>query len=169
MLAAASILVKAVAIALLLRIAWTDFETQKIKNRDVFALAGLGVAGLALSAALSGSWSTLTIGLIAGAVLLVAMLPLWLLRKVGAGDVKLLAVAPLLAGGDYLFAFALLLLFFAILTAIVVKNPLLLPASAFRRYIEVLDRKGVVPFGVPISASLIGVLVLQSLGTPLVP
>jgi prepilin peptidase CpaA len=166
-LAAGAILVKAVGIALLLRIAWTDFETQKIKNRDVFALALLGVAGLALSATLSGSWSSLTVGLIAGAVLLVAMLPLWLLRKIGAGDVKLLAVAPLLAGGDYLFAFALLLLFFAVLTAIVVKNPLLLPASAFRRYIEVLDRKGVVPFGVPISASLIGVLVLQSLGTPL--
>jgi prepilin peptidase CpaA len=168
-LTGAAILVKAVAVALLLRIAWTDFDTQKIKNRDVFTLAVLGVAGLALPATLSGSWSSLTIGLIAGAVLFIAMLPLWLLRKIGAGDVKLLAVAPLIAGGDYLFAFALLLLFFAVLTALVVKNPLLLPASVFRRYIEALDRKGVVPFGVPISASLIGVLILQSLGTPLLP
>ena len=47
---AATILVKAVAIALLLRIAWTDFDTQKIKNRDVFALAVLGVAAFALPA-----------------------------------------------------------------------------------------------------------------------
>lgn len=169
MLAAAAILVKAVAIALLLRIAWTDFETQRIKNNDVLALSALGVAGLGLAASSSGSWFSLTIGLIAGAVLFIAMLPLWLLRKIGAGDVKLLAVAPLISGGDYLFAFALLLLFFAVLTAVVVKNPLLLPVAAFRRYIEVLDRKGVVPFGVPISASLIGVLVLQSLDTPLLP
>jgi hypothetical protein len=34
-------------------------------------------------------------------------------------------------------------------------------------YIEALDREGVVPFGVPISAILIGVLILQSLDTPL--
>lgn len=166
MLVATAILVKAVAIALLLRIAWIDFETQKIKNRDVLALAILGVTGLALSAFMNGSWDSLMVGGIAGIGLFVAMLVLWLLRKVGAGDVKLMAVAPLLSGGDYLFAFALFLLVFAMLTAFVVKNPLLLPASTFRKYIEVLDRKGIVPFGVPISASLIAVLVLQSFVPP---
>jgi prepilin peptidase CpaA len=169
MLTAAAIVIKAVMLALLVRIAWIDFQTQKISNRNVLILAGLGAAGLLLSALSSGSWSSLAVGFAASVVLLVVMLPFWLLRKVGAGDVKILAAAPLLTGGDYLFAFTLLLLFFAVLTAVIVKNPLLLPASAFRKYVEMFDRKGVVPFGVPISASLIGILILQSVGTPLLP
>ncbi len=167
MLTAAIILIKAVTIALLCRVAIVDFQTQKISNRHVLALGALGLILMLLAGFFSNSWMPLYLGLIASLVLFLAMLAFWLLRKVGAGDVKLMAVAPLVAGGDYLFGFALLLLFFAALTALVVKYPLILPASAFRKYVEVLDRKGVVPFGVPISASLIGVIILQSFVNPL--
>ena len=45
-------------------------------------------------------------------------IPFWLLRKVGAGDVKLLAVAPITTGGDDLFLFSLLLLVAAAITAV---------------------------------------------------
>lgn len=162
MLVAAAIVVRAVAIALLIRIAWRDFERQKIGNRDVLLLSVVGVIGLAVTAAENSSWTSLTIGLAAAAALFLLLFPFWMLKKVGAGDVKLLAVAPLVAGGDYLMSFAILLLVFAALTAFVVRNPLLLPASAFRRYVEFFDRKGVVPFGVPIAASLVGVLVMQA-------
>ena len=48
----------------------------------------------------------------------------WLMCKVGAGNVKLLAVAPLVAGADNLFAFSLLLLLFAATTAFLVRNPM---------------------------------------------
>ena len=47
LLLAASLLLKAVAIVLLGRIAWTDFSTQRISNRDVMLLLclGLGLLG----------------------------------------------------------------------------------------------------------------------------
>jgi prepilin peptidase CpaA len=164
MLTAAVILIRAVSIALLLRIAWLDFEKQKITNRDIFALGLLGLGGLALTATATGSWTNLQIGAIAGALLFLALFPFWLLRKVGAGDVKLMAVAPLVAGGDHLFAFALGLLAFALLTIFLVKNPIFLPDPAFRKYVQVLERKNIVPFGVPISASLLAVMLLQAAG-----
>jgi prepilin peptidase CpaA len=162
MLTAAAIVVKAVTFALLLRIGWTDFKTQKIVNTDVLALGCLGIGGLTLAAVASGSWWSLMVGGAAAVLMFLALFPFWLMRKLGAGDVKLLSVAPLVAGADNLLPFALLLLLFAALTAFLVKNPLLLPAPAFRHYLEHLDRKGVVPFGVPISASLIGVLLFQA-------
>lgn len=166
MLTAASLLIKAVTIALLCKVAWGDFQTQKISNRHVLILGALGLCGLVVRGVSDGVWANLYMGILAGLLLFLAMLVFWLLHKVGAGDVKLMAVAPLIAGGDMLMGFAVLLLFFAMLTALVVKYPLILPASAFRRYVEVLDRKGVVPFGVPISASLVGVIILQSFAMP---
>jgi prepilin peptidase CpaA len=57
--------------------------------------------------------------------------------------------------------FSLVLLVAAVVTALVIKNPFLLPEGMFRRYVQFFDRKQVVPFGVPISAALIVVLVLQ--------
>lgn len=75
-----------------------------------------------------------------------------------------MGAAPLVAGGDQLFAFTLALLGFAVLTALLVKNPILLPRPIFQKYIETFDQKNVVPFGVPIAASLLVVLVLQTTG-----
>ena len=97
----------------------------------------------------------------AGLVLFVALFPFWALRKVGAGDVKLMAVTPFLIGGSDLIVFSALLLVFALATALIVKNPFMLPEGAFRLYVQHLDRKGVVPFGVPISVASICTLALQ--------
>jgi prepilin peptidase CpaA len=70
-------------------------------------------------------------------------------------SVKLMAVVPLLIGGSGLAVFSVLLLVFALAMALIVKNPFMLPAGAFRLYVQHLDRKGVVPFGVPISLAAI--------------
>ncbi|RUV34723.1 prepilin peptidase, partial [Mesorhizobium sp. M7A.F.Ca.MR.148.00.0.0] len=91
----------------------------------------------------------------AGLLLFVVFLPFWVLRKIGAGDVKLIAVVPFLISGGALAVFSVLLLVFALATAAIVKNPFLLPAGAFRLIVQHLDRKGVVPFGVPISLAAI--------------
>ncbi|BCG97029.1 prepilin peptidase [Mesorhizobium sp. 131-2-1] len=161
MLLAVSLLLQALAIPLLAKIAWVDFSTQKIANRDVLLLLCLGLGSLQLFSVQVGSWWDMGLSAIAGLVLFVVLFPFWVLRKVGAGDVKLVAVAPFLIGGPDLVVFSLLLLVFALLTVAVVKNPFMLPEGAFRLYAQHLDRKGVVPFGVPISIAAICSILFQ--------
>ena len=161
MLLAASLLLKALAIPLLARIAWVDFTAQKISNRDVLVLLCLGLGSLQFLSILVGSWWDMGLSALAGLVLFLALFPFWALGKVGAGDVKMMAVMPLLIGGSGLVVFSLLLLVFALATALIVKSPFLLPAGAFRLYVQHLDRKGVVPFGVPISIAAICTLAFQ--------
>ncbi|KAA3448764.1 prepilin peptidase [Mesorhizobium sp. SARCC-RB16n] len=155
MLLVEALLLKALAIPLLAWIAWVDFTTQKIANRDVLLLLCMGGGSLLLLSLQSGSWWDMGLSAIGGLVLFLALFPFWVLRKIGAGDVKLLAVMPLLIGGNSLVVFTVLLLFFAVATAVLVKNPFMLPAGAFRLYVEHMDRKGIVPFGVPIAAAAI--------------
>ncbi|MDX8436005.1 prepilin peptidase [Mesorhizobium abyssinicae] len=161
MLLGASLLLKALAIPLLAWIAWVDFTTQKITNRDVLLLLCLGLGSLVLLSVQSGSWWDLSLSALAGLLLFVVLFPFWTLRKVGAGDVKLMAVVPLLIGGNGLVVFSVLLLVFALATALIVKNPFLLPAGVFRVYVQHLDRKGVVPFGVPIALAAISTIAFQ--------
>ncbi|ESY95304.1 prepilin peptidase [Mesorhizobium australicum] len=161
MLLTEAMLLKVLAAGLLARIAWLDFTTQKISNRDVLLLLCLGIGSLLLLSLQSRSWWDIGLSAVAGVLLFLALFPFWLLRKIGAGDVKLLAVVPLLIGGSGLTVFSLLLMVFALATALVVKNPLLLPQSAFRVYVQHLDKRGVVPFGVPISLAAICTIVLQ--------
>jgi prepilin peptidase CpaA len=161
MLLAASLLLKVLAIPLLARIAWVDFATQKISNRDVLLLLCLGLGSLQFLSILTGSWWDMGLSALAGLVLFIALFPFWALRKVGAGDVKLMAVTPFLIGGSDLIVFSALLLVFALATALIVKSPFMLPDGAFRLYVQHLDRKGVVPFGVPISLASICTLAFQ--------
>lgn len=155
---------KGLAVSLLARVAWLDFTTQKISNRDVLLLLCLGLGSLQFVSILTGSWWDMGLSALAGLLLFVALFPFWAIRKVGAGDVKLMAVISFLIGGSGLLVFSVLLLVFALATAFVVKNPLMLPGGAFRLYVQHLDRKGVVPFGVPISIAAICTLGLQIYG-----
>jgi len=167
---AIDIVLTAVIVAVLLRIAITDFRTQKIHNRDVLlvAFAGLGVlVARALQIDFFHSldhspWLNLKLALAAAVTLFVLLFPFWVIRKVGAGDVKFIAAAPLVAGGENLVLFSVVLLVLAVLTAAAVKNPMLLPAPVFKQYLEHFERKGVVPFGVPIAASLLVVTIMRA-------
>ncbi|RWL84609.1 MAG: prepilin peptidase [Mesorhizobium sp.] len=161
MLLTASLVFKALAILLLGRIAWTDFSTQRISNRDVLLLLCLGLGALQFQALQAHSWLEMGISAFGGLALFLALFPFWLLRKIGAGDVKLMSVTPLLIGGSNLTVFSILLLAFAVASAALIKNPFLLPAGMFRHYVQHMDRKGVVPFGVPISAAAICTIALQ--------
>lgn len=161
MLLYASLLLRALAIPLLARIAWLDFTTQRISNRDVVLLLCLGLGALQLFAVQAGSWWDMGLSALGGLLLFVALFPFWVLRKVGAGDVKLMATIPFLIGGDGLVIFTLFLLVFAVIVVVLVKNPFMLPAGAFRLYVQHMDRKGVVPFGVPIAAAAICAIAYQ--------
>ena len=158
------ILLSGVIVAILVRIAVSDFKTQKIRNREVLWVGLAGAAKLVLHAWQSGAWRDAELAVGAAVLLFVLLFPFWLARKVGAGEVKFIAVAPLVAGGENLPVFCLTLLALTIVTALAVKNPLLLPAPVFRQYLEHFDRKGVVPFGVPIAGALLVVTMIAALG-----
>ncbi|TPO11079.1 prepilin peptidase [Mesorhizobium sp. B1-1-5] len=161
LLLVASLVFKAVAILLLGRIAWTDFSTQRISNRDVLLLLCLGLGTLQFQSLQAHSWLEMGISAFGGLALFLALFPFWLLQKIGAGDVKLMSATPFLIGGSNLAMFSIFLLAFALATLAVVKNPFLLPAGMFRHYVQHMDRKGIVPFGVPISAAAICAVALQ--------
>jgi prepilin peptidase CpaA len=161
LLLTASLVFKALAIPLLGRIAWIDFSTQRISNRDVLLLLCLGLGALQLQSLQAYSWFEMGLSAFACVVLFLALFPFWLLHKIGAGDVKLMTVTPFLIGGSNLVTFSILLVIFAVATTALVKNPFLLPAGMFRHYVQHMDRKGVVPFGVPISAAAICTVALQ--------
>jgi prepilin peptidase CpaA len=157
-----TIILKLALVALFCKIGFVDFSEQKIRNDDVLAVLGIGIATMVVSWLGGADVWVLGLSVIAALVLFCLLIPFWLLGKVGAGDVKFLAISPLVVGGGHdLILFSVVLLVAAAATALIIKNPILLPEGVFRRYIQFFDRKQVVPFGVPISISLIVVLVLQ--------
>ncbi|TPK99058.1 MULTISPECIES: prepilin peptidase [unclassified Mesorhizobium] len=156
-----SLVFQGLAILLLGRIAWIDFSTQRIPNRDVLLLLCLGLGVLQFQSLQTHSWLDMGLSAFGSVALFLALFPFWLLRKIGAGDVKLMSVTPFLIGGSNLAVFSILLLVFAVAAAVVIKNPFLLPAGMFRHYVQHMDRKGVVPFGVPISMAAICALGMQ--------
>lgn len=161
MMLAFIICTKVALIALLCKIAVIDFTRQKIGNDDVLAMLALGVAAMVVGWLGGADPWHLGLGIIAALVLFCLLMPFWVAGKVGAGDVKVLAISPILVGGGDLLLFSVVLLATAAATAFIIKNPILLPEGVFRRYVQFFDRQQVVPFGVPISASLIVVLALQ--------
>jgi prepilin peptidase CpaA len=162
---ALTIALKLALVALLCKIGFVDFSEQKIRNDDVLAALGVGIATMIAGWLGDADVWVLGLGVIAALVIFLLLIPFWLTGKVGAGDVKLLAVSPILIGGGDLLLFSLVLLVAAAVTAFIIKNPILLPEGVFRRYVQFFDRKQVVPFGVPISASLIVVLMVQIVRT----
>jgi prepilin peptidase CpaA len=154
----APLVLSAVAVAILLRVCWTDFFDLKIWNRDLFAL--LLVTGLMLI--IVWPWDIL-LRLGFGATLFCLGLIFWMLRWMGAGDVKLLGTVGCLVDSEHLFMFVLLNLIFA--TGMVVflrkaETLRLIPHLAGRRAVE-LAAGGRVPFGIPIALSAIAVLVVS--------
>ena len=166
-----------VLIAALVVAAWSDVKTGRIPNELVYsgiavALAYSGLApvrGADLLSALGG----LGIGL-------VLLLPLYLMRAMGAGDVKLMAMAGAFLGfPDALTALLASFLAGGVLSLVValrkrslrlaLTNLALMVRGAARRGLR-LDAAdtaltaGRMPYGVAIAAGTIGYLVLRQLG-----
>ena len=111
---------------LLLAAAWVDVRSHRIPNRLVFAGAALGLLlnsvlpeGYGFTSSLPGAlglWKALA-GLGIG---LAVMLPLYLLRAMGAGDVKLVAMVGAFLGPDATIGAVLLILISGGLLALIV-------------------------------------------------
>ncbi len=85
--------------------AWSDLRTRTVSNRLVLAIAIGGVATALLGRSLA---PTVPAALLGGLVGLALWLPLWLLRMLGAGDVKFFAAASLWLGSALAWRAALL-------------------------------------------------------------
>jgi prepilin peptidase CpaA len=158
------LILTATAIGQFVAIGRGDFMTQKFRNSSVGLLFLTAAATRAVDYIAHRDLLDLINGtgmmnlegsLILAAVLFVVMFVFWLMRKVGAGDVKLLSVTALLVGFQFSMVFALLLLACTVLTYAIMKQPMLLPERMFREYVASLSRFDRVPFGVPISAAAI--------------
>lgn len=166
-------------IALLIAAAWSDYGTGRIPNPLVF---GGALVGLAYAALVPPIRSTPVEALLMAAAGLgcglLALLPFYLLRAMGAGDVKLMAmtgaflgfpdalaavVASFLAGG------ALSLAYLAsrgeLRRAVTNLGALgLLVSSGNAPVLDSRSSAGTMPYGIAIAAGTIGYLLLRQLG-----
>lgn len=90
-------------LALLLYCAVTDVRIRKIKNRSILA----GLAGGIFFLLCTGSVAALWDGISAMGFVFLIFFPLFALRMLGAGDVKLISAAALYTGWDGLQPFLL--------------------------------------------------------------
>lgn len=141
------------------RIALIDFKTKKISNEHVVQVLLVALAIRVLEILQASSFTYLWVPAAASAALFAILIVFWLLGKVGAGDVKFLAIVPLLVGTGGLTAFMWAFLAFSVATYFVMKFPTLLPKTMFRTYVEAMASEDRVPFGVPIAlATMVGLL-----------
>ena len=148
-------------VAFLLYIAWYDFKHLTILNRDILLL-------LALYAAWSGltGFATIAGDLGAGMVLFLMGLVLWLLRMMGAGDVKLYFGLGLFMGLPGIGAFAILLLAvtLAFLGASVFATRSTTREGVIGR-LRTIRETGKAPYAVLMCAAAIPAILMRSFGS----
>ena len=106
----AAVAVGLVAVALLIHIAWYDFKNLTIRNNSVLLLLALYLVWSALN-----GFQTFVGDLGVGAFLFILGLVMWLMRLMGAGDVKLYFALGLFMGINTAGLFAIFLLIATIL------------------------------------------------------
>lgn len=147
------------ATGLVARIALIDFRTKKISNEHVLQLLFVALSIRILEILQANDLGGLWVPVVVSVILFIILIAFWLLGKLGAGDVKLLSVVPLLVGTGGLTAFMLAFLAFSLVTYAVMKFPMLLPKTVFRTHVEAMASEDRVPFGVPIGlATIVGLL-----------
>lgn len=156
------LVLKAIAIVVLATIAITDFRTQKIRNEQVRRLLVIAAAIQFVSYINTFDLAAVGLALAASGALFVALFGFWLGGKVGAGDVKLLAIVPLLIGMSGSLPFVIAMLVFSLAIYVLARHPTLLPEKWFRSYAERIGANGRVPFGIPIAAAAIVSLLLPA-------
>ncbi len=166
-------------VALLIAAAWSDYGTGRIPNALVFGGAVMALAfGVLAPPAGTSTPDALLLALGGMACGFAALLPFYLLRAMGAGDVKLMAMtgaflglpgalwaiaASFLAGGAmslaYLAARGELRRAAANLGALG-----LLVSSGSAPVLDSRTSAGTMPYGIAIAAGTIGYLILRQIG-----
>jgi prepilin peptidase CpaA len=168
-----------VLIALLLVAAWTDWRTYRIPNWII--VPGM-LWGLACNSLFSNQVATgFTFGLLGLLTGLAMLLPLYMLRILGAGDVKLMAMVGAFLGAPATFKAALVVCIVGGLMALastamrrslpeLKENTLMLvtsmltPGIALWRPSTTTPSVGTLPYGISISLGTLVYLILRQLG-----
>jgi prepilin peptidase CpaA len=145
----------------LLRIAWHDFRTFRIRNRDVLILSGM-VMLLMLLRGFAGAMPDLLAGLLLFALGFV----LWLLRMMGAGDVKLYLPLGVLVGWSLLPIYVVFLLIgsLGLILAIWAARRFPSDRGVIRARLSEIAAAKSVPYAVPMAFGAIVTLLPRALG-----
>jgi prepilin peptidase CpaA len=144
----------------LLRIAWHDFQTFRIRNRDVVILSAMVALLLALRG-FAGIWPDL----LAGGLLFGLGFVLWLLRMMGAGDVKLYLPLGVLVGWALLPVYVVFLLIasLGLLLALWIARRAPSQGGPVRARLAQIAASGKVPYAVPMAIGAIVTLLPQAI------
>ncbi|MCP8883589.1 prepilin peptidase [Devosia sp. XJ19-1] len=148
----------AASVFVLGRIVITDFQIQKIRNEQVLQLLALGVSLRALEYMQGLQAASLWQPGLITAVLFLLLIGFWMTGKLGAGDVKLLSVIPILVGVKGLLPFAVIFLVLANAISFFMRRPDLVPHLPSRAHLQTLALNNRVPLGVPIGLAGIAAL-----------
>lgn len=144
------IAVSALSLALLARVAWIDFCTLRIPNREVLLLLALSAVLLVPGVTAAGPAN-----LVPGLLLFGLGVVFWLLRMMGAGDAKLFLPLGMLVGWDGVLIFAVGLLPFSLLLLGLMslgKRGAMGQGFVAQRLAEIARTRGI-PYGVPMAAA----------------
>lgn len=145
-------------------IAWRDFLTFRISNRDVLIFSGL-VAVLLLLRGLDGAAAGLLSDLLAGVLLFSLGFAMWIFGAMGAGDVKLYLPLGVLVGWMLLPVYVVFLLVASVLMLLAIWFGRRFPSERGRvraRLTEIAATKGV-PYAVPMAVGAILTLLPRAL------
>lgn len=158
-LAALGILVWGAVLVQVVRVIRIDFWTLRVPNREVLILIGLYVGK-----ALTTGFLTLPSDLFLGGLFFAMSFVMWLLRAVGAGDVKLYFALGLLIGleGALLYVIALLVISIGMLAAIRFGSGRAEPQSGtIMGRLAMFRKEGKLPYAVPMCLAACVPFVMQ--------
>lgn len=142
------LVVSVLCIGLLLRLAWIDFQTFRIPNRDVLLLTGLASVLLVPGVTPDG-----LANLVPGLMLFGLGFAFWLMRAMGAGDAKLFFPLGIIVGWPGMAVFAAALLPFSLLLLAFTRLAARRKTASGRLMtrLGVIGRGRGIPYGVPLA------------------
>lgn len=143
-----------------IRIGWSDLTERRIRNGDVLAFLVVALAYAVLRAAAT-DWTMLAADIGVGLLVFVTGLVFWSAGKLGAGDVKYLAAAPVAAGIVDLFVLLAALLGLSVVSLYLARYPMFVPERYHRLFFERTGGTSLIPYGVLISLAVSIVMALH--------